>query len=255
VVAQHLAQAWDGVAAAYAVPAAPAVHAVQVLRPVVAQLLSQAGDDVAAMVRTTCAVVGVKAGGIADNVLPTSGVVKLNFRLLPGRSLSICARDRSPCAAAEAGSVGGPPWSSLTACRHQALAAVSPPSGASQNAWVYICPQTTKSRYQLVGMHLGPHWVGRSPYTSLWPAPHAVPPGMAAKLPGYASLPLAGLRPAESCLLLPAPRGLGAAVVDALNSPPCLSCLAAFDKVNPSAAAACRGRVKGDQRPRLAWFL
>jgi hypothetical protein len=30
-----------------------------------------------------------------------------------------------------------------------------PPSGVSQNAWVYICPQTTKSMYQLIGMHLG----------------------------------------------------------------------------------------------------
>jgi hypothetical protein len=44
---------------------------------------------------------------------------------------------------------------SLTACRHQALAAVSPPNGASQNAWVYICPQTTTSMYQLIDMHLG----------------------------------------------------------------------------------------------------
>jgi hypothetical protein len=43
--------------------------------------------------------------------------------------------------------------SSLTACRHQALAAVSPPSGASQNAWVCICPQTTNQMYQLIGMH------------------------------------------------------------------------------------------------------
>jgi hypothetical protein len=47
--------------------------------------------------------------------------------------------------------------SSLTACRHQASAAVSPPSGASQNAWVYICPQTTESTYQLIGMHQLPH--------------------------------------------------------------------------------------------------
>ncbi len=44
--------------------------------------------------------------------------------------------------------------SSLTACRHQTLAAVSPPSGASQKAWVYICPQTTESTCKLIGMHL-----------------------------------------------------------------------------------------------------
>jgi hypothetical protein len=35
--------------------------------------------------------------------------------------------------------------SSLTACRHQTLAAVSPPCGASQIAWAYICPKTTNS--------------------------------------------------------------------------------------------------------------
>ncbi len=34
--------------------------------------------------------------------------------------------------------------SSHTACRHQTWAAVSPPSGASQNAWVYVCLQSTK---------------------------------------------------------------------------------------------------------------
>jgi hypothetical protein len=54
-----------------------------------------------------------------------------------------------------------PAQSSLTACRHQALAAVSPPIRASQNAWVHICPQSTKSMYQLIGMHL------RRP-SSLW---------------------------------------------------------------------------------------
>jgi hypothetical protein len=31
---------------------------------------------------------------------------------------------------------------------------VGPPPGASQNAWVYICPQTTKSMHQLIGMQL-----------------------------------------------------------------------------------------------------
>ena len=56
----------------------------QLLRPLLAQALTQAGDDIAALVRTTCGVVGVQAGGIADNVLPTSATVKLNFRLLPG---------------------------------------------------------------------------------------------------------------------------------------------------------------------------
>jgi hypothetical protein len=41
--------------------------------------------------------------------------------------------------------------SSLTTCRHQKLAAVSPHSGPVKNAWVYICPQTTKSMHQLIG--------------------------------------------------------------------------------------------------------
>jgi hypothetical protein len=61
----------------------------------------------------------------------------------------------SPCSLPTAPPLARGPagcWSGLTACRrHQALAAVSPPSGASQNAWVYyICPQTTKSMYQLI---------------------------------------------------------------------------------------------------------
>jgi hypothetical protein len=47
-----------------------------------------------------------------------------------------------------------PVYSSLIACRQQTLAAMSPPRGASQNAWVYICPQTINSMYQIVGMHL-----------------------------------------------------------------------------------------------------
>jgi hypothetical protein len=52
------------------------------------------------------------------------------------RAINPCAHRHGSwaCRASGAGQ------SSLTACRHQALAAVSPPSGASQNAWVYICP-------------------------------------------------------------------------------------------------------------------
>jgi hypothetical protein len=78
-----------------------------------------------------------------------------NPRDLP---LELKAAPTAACmAAGQAGAEKPRPrlWPSLTACHHQALAAVSPPSGASQNAWVYICPQTTKSMYHLVGMHRG----------------------------------------------------------------------------------------------------
>ncbi|KAL4436962.1 hypothetical protein ABPG75_004101 [Micractinium tetrahymenae] len=57
-----------------------------VLNPVLGQLLGQASPEVASFVRTTCSVVGVQAGGIAENVLPNVGTITLNFRTLPGQN-------------------------------------------------------------------------------------------------------------------------------------------------------------------------
>lgn len=59
-----------------------------VVNPVLGQLLGQASPEVACFVRTTCSVVGVQAGGIAENVLPTAGTITVNFRMLPGHNSS-----------------------------------------------------------------------------------------------------------------------------------------------------------------------
>lgn len=56
----------------------------QLVNPVLGQAMGQAGREVSALVRTTCAVVGVQAGGVAHNVLPRSGTITINCRLLPG---------------------------------------------------------------------------------------------------------------------------------------------------------------------------
>lgn len=74
---------------------APAVHFTLVrwllenadnplVNPALAQVLAQGRREIAAMVRSTVGVVGLKAGGIAANVLPQSGTITLNFRTLPG---------------------------------------------------------------------------------------------------------------------------------------------------------------------------
>jgi carboxypeptidase PM20D1 len=56
-----------------------------IVNPVLGQLVGQLGGrEVGAMVRSTCAVVGISAGGIAHNVLPSSGQIRLNLRILPG---------------------------------------------------------------------------------------------------------------------------------------------------------------------------
>ena len=44
--------------------------------------------ELAAMVRSTVAVVAVQAGGAADNVLPASGTIRLNLRTLPGDNVA-----------------------------------------------------------------------------------------------------------------------------------------------------------------------
>lgn len=56
-----------------------------IVNPVLGQLVGQMGGrDIGAMVRSTCAVVGISAGGIAHNVLPQHGQIRLNLRTLPG---------------------------------------------------------------------------------------------------------------------------------------------------------------------------
>lgn len=59
-----------------------------VVNPILGQLMGQLAPEVAAFVRTTCAVVSVAAGGIADNVMPKKGSILLNFRILPGQDSS-----------------------------------------------------------------------------------------------------------------------------------------------------------------------
>jgi hypothetical protein len=101
----------------------------QVLNPVLGQLLGQAGKEINPFVRTTCGVVSrfksclglkgvsvcpallvsyahaavttllrarglqvqIEAGGIAHNVLPRQGSIKLNFRVLPGKGVHGCS--------------------------------------------------------------------------------------------------------------------------------------------------------------------
>jgi carboxypeptidase PM20D1 len=55
-----------------------------VLRPLIGQILGAAGGELAAMVRTTVAVVGFKAGGEAHNLTPGDGEITINFRTLAG---------------------------------------------------------------------------------------------------------------------------------------------------------------------------
>lgn len=53
--------------------------------PLLGQLMGQYGEgSIAALVRTTVAVVGIHVGGVATNVLPSYGNITLNFRTLPG---------------------------------------------------------------------------------------------------------------------------------------------------------------------------
>lgn len=59
------------------------------LAPLAGQLLAGAGRDLSALVRTTVAVVGVAAGGHANNVLPQLGTIRVNFRTLPGHDSSV----------------------------------------------------------------------------------------------------------------------------------------------------------------------
>lgn len=55
------------------------------VNPILAQLVAGSPmRELAAMVRTTVAVVGINAGGIAHNVLPAHGTITLNMRTLPG---------------------------------------------------------------------------------------------------------------------------------------------------------------------------
>ena len=66
-----------------------------VCRPtLLAHLLARKGPDTAALVRTTAAVTYLHAH-TADNVLPSSGQVGFNFRLLPGREWA--TRSGSAC--------------------------------------------------------------------------------------------------------------------------------------------------------------
>ncbi|PRW33795.1 Zn-dependent [Chlorella sorokiniana] len=57
----------------------------RLLNPILGQLLGQLGREVNPFVRTTCAVVKIQAGGVADNVLPGSGAITVNCRTLPGQ--------------------------------------------------------------------------------------------------------------------------------------------------------------------------
>ena len=56
----------------------------QLVNPVLGQLLGQGGREMQQFVRTTCGVVGLHAGGVAQNVLPRAGTITLNCRPLPG---------------------------------------------------------------------------------------------------------------------------------------------------------------------------
>jgi carboxypeptidase PM20D1 len=72
-------------AAAAPLRALLAAAAHPLVNPALAQAMAQwGGTELAAMVRTTVAVVGVHAGGGAHNVLPASARIDLNVRTLPG---------------------------------------------------------------------------------------------------------------------------------------------------------------------------
>lgn len=55
-----------------------------ILNPILGQVMATASTQLAALVRTTCAVVKIEAGTGADNVLPDAAVVRMNCRILPG---------------------------------------------------------------------------------------------------------------------------------------------------------------------------
>ncbi|KAL4858195.1 N-fatty-acyl-amino acid synthase/hydrolase [Chlorella vulgaris] len=59
-----------------------------IANPILGQVLGQAGKEVSPFVRTTCGVVKIEAGGIAHNVLPRTGTITINCRVLPAHNAS-----------------------------------------------------------------------------------------------------------------------------------------------------------------------
>ena len=58
-----------------------------IINPIFGQILgSPAAKTLATLVRSTCGIVSIKAGGDADNVLPQHGMININVRTLPGDS-------------------------------------------------------------------------------------------------------------------------------------------------------------------------
>jgi acetylornithine deacetylase/succinyl-diaminopimelate desuccinylase-like protein len=68
----------------------------QIANPILGQVLGQAGKEVSPFVRTTCGVVKVEAGGIAHNVLPRTGTITINCRVLPGVLVPAAVAGRRP---------------------------------------------------------------------------------------------------------------------------------------------------------------
>ena len=66
------------------------VHDCRLVGPLLARLLTLSSPNTAAVARTTVGVTRMNTGS-ADNVLPNSGSVMFNFRLLPGVLLCCAA--------------------------------------------------------------------------------------------------------------------------------------------------------------------
>ena len=64
-------------------------YASRFLGYLLAKLLAKSSANTAAVVRTTVGVTRMNAG-TADNVLPDTGAVLFNFRLLPGQEQVLC---------------------------------------------------------------------------------------------------------------------------------------------------------------------
>jgi carboxypeptidase PM20D1 len=145
--------------------AALAAAAAPWLRTAAGQALGlYGGRTLAAMVRSTVAVVAVEAGGGARNVLPANGTLALNIRLLPGDDESFVREYLSglvvtPAAAAWARAApagghaapaspvspaSGPHWDLI---RRAAEETLSPPGGPALLVAPYLLTGLTDSRH------------------------------------------------------------------------------------------------------------